>query len=1170
MNKLKILIGIWLLGLSALLAQNGPTPCGSSINYAPDPDYPGYTPTKRLRLVLHIIQEANGKSNFTAVDMADQSGHPQSAYWQNLINSLNRVHANLAEESRQDPDHPTPHMLDSRIRFSLSPQNVVYDRDPEFHKHFTDSKEDRLNSLYKRFVTDNPNLNFKENALHVFAFPHHSPNDDHWGSFNSNRLILNGSYQDFLANGISAWATMTGALNHEIAHCIGLLSPNRDANYNCDPFQDDFCDDTPSSQALNPCPCNSSPAADGLPCSNNMMASNARKDALTRCQIGRLHYALTHNNARHYVDFSDFCNYHDRPLSLAGGSNEVWENPRYLIGDLILEPGASLTLKCYLSLPEKAVIKVMPGAKLIIDGGQVGNICGKYFDGVYVFGDSHRSQSPANQGMVILKNNAIIENAVVGLSFIGIKGNYQNRTLVWSQTGGYVLAENSSFRNNLKDVEFMSYHPKNSLGKEVNNRSYFENCNFLTTDEAPLSASQFKDHISMWDVNGIRFSGCSFREERSAMPASESRTGIKSIRSSFQIDHRCINPSNCINFDRSEFLGLKQAVEARRNGSKGLIKIEHTQISCYKGIYLFGTFESLVRANIFEIEHIPILASNFTEYPYGLYLDACDQFNTEGNQFNGHGNAMAEGAAGLVIRNAGEADNEFYRSQFQDLHLGSQAIGINRHSQYLKGLRFRCNSYLNGFTDLDIREAPMSISPLFGIARNQGFRSPPVLLPNNEFSNFSSILNFNIDNEGAQIDYVFDGPANRTNLKYPYSISPRVRRLAKAGPSVCSNRISTYGSDGTQLEIDLMNAKPLLIQGLNQMQLLTDGGNTDYFLQLIESAVPGNALQVYNDLQSASPFLSNWVLAQLAASEYPFSQEQIRDLLMANPHSARNPTLIQSLRNRSDNFPEAYILDIAGTGEQYSLRDSLMEDLARVELEYTKILNEYIAGRMLDSNNSTEALHSYLKHPSQASFHYHLADRYFADKNFVKFNQVKDSIALVFPLRGRDLEYHQSYEQLYSMLYNWFLQDSVLFKAEDHITELQNFATSHNQLPDEYFALLAMLDQFPLLHDVYMPESGLSAKHNLSSDSNLIKVEDNTLSLYPNPANEKIELAWTGKGQPSNVQVFESSGRILYHREWSGKEPLLINISKWPSGTYWIQVQDERHGTLHRSLIVSH
>src|SRR5690606_4756266 len=116
---------------------------------------------------------------------------------------------------------------------------------------------------------------------------------------------------------------------------------------------------------------------------------------------------------------------------------------------------------------------------LIVNGGTLTNSCHSLWRGIEVEGNSSLAQNTTNQGRVTVTNGAVIENAFNAIRLIGHK---PNNDLDYTTTGGIVEAQNSTFRNNWRAIEFMAYHNMNG-SNELDNISYITNCVFETTGE---------------------------------------------------------------------------------------------------------------------------------------------------------------------------------------------------------------------------------------------------------------------------------------------------------------------------------------------------------------------------------------------------------------------------------------------------------------------------------------------------------------------------------------------------------------------------------------------------------------------------------------------------------------------------------------------------------------
>ena len=113
-----------------------------------------------------------------------------------------------------------------------------------------------------------------------------------------------------------------------------------------------------------------------------MMDYNAWRNALTPCQIGRIHHKFSQaNSTQRRMLVPTWCNYNpEATIRIPSGKHVVWNSMKDLEGDVVIEKGASLTLQCALSLPAKAKISVAIGGKLLLDGATITNRCGDQWE----------------------------------------------------------------------------------------------------------------------------------------------------------------------------------------------------------------------------------------------------------------------------------------------------------------------------------------------------------------------------------------------------------------------------------------------------------------------------------------------------------------------------------------------------------------------------------------------------------------------------------------------------------------------------------------------------------------------------------------------------------------------------------------------------------------------
>lgn len=295
-------------------------------------------------------------------------------------------------------------------------------------------------------------------------------------------------------------------------------------------------------------------------------SGSSPRNYLFNNQIGRMHKMISTTNTRQYVLG---CPVDDDTLFVS--SNQVWSEDLKIYKEyIIIESGNTLTLDCHIQMPEGGTIIVQPNAQLILDSGVITNTkdgnCNNLWQGIEVWGlSSYHQYKIGNfrfQGYVELKNNAIIENAITAIS-LGKGGDWQ-----MENTGGVVEANNAIFKNNKRDIEFLQYqnHEPSDPNTPRPNLSYFKNCSFIT--DAPLADNQTPtSHVTMWNVDGVRFYGCTFENTNPSPPVGTLGKGIYTIDAHFNVtgcdwDSYCVPIGACCNKSANLFKDLEIGIHA--------------------------------------------------------------------------------------------------------------------------------------------------------------------------------------------------------------------------------------------------------------------------------------------------------------------------------------------------------------------------------------------------------------------------------------------------------------------------------------------------------------------------------------------------------------------------------------------------------------------------------
>ena len=400
-------------------------------------------------------------------------------------------------------------------------------------------------------------------------------------------------------------------------------------------------------------------------------------------------------------------------------SDITWIANQFVNHNITIDSLATLTITDTLFIAKGARIIVRPGGKLIVDGGTLTNSCtGEMWQGIYVEGHSNLHQTEANQGKVVLKNGAVIENALCGIR-TGAPGDTSN-----TSTGGIVHASDATFRNCAKSVAFFPYADTVSGTTIRNNFSGFSNCTFTIDDNNLFAANDtsFDTHAYLWDVRGVSFEGCTFSNATTAMTYDRGYA-IKAEDAGFSISTLCDTVYTEPTTDcqcpadkatHSQFGGFLTAISANTTGNTYYVSVDEARFSNNgTGVSFSGNGHVAVTRNDFNINSLPGTLMEGT----GLSLNGCTGYLVEENNFRRRVLSGTFPFVGISVENSGTAANSLYRNSFLRLNKAVQVTGTNGGYHNTVGLECACNTfsgdqydiYVSAYSDMAQQQGSASV-----------------------------------------------------------------------------------------------------------------------------------------------------------------------------------------------------------------------------------------------------------------------------------------------------------------------------------------------------------------------------------------------------------------------------------------------------------------------------
>jgi hypothetical protein len=774
----------------------------------------------------------------------------------------------------------------------------------------------------------------------------------------------------------------------------------------------------------------------------------------------------------------------------------------FACNDIEVEPEVTLTLNsdCILHMPENSKIIVKRRASLIVNGATITCDGPGQWKGIEVWGDGDLPGKPVMyQGYVNISNGATIENAVMALFAGKDYGSDHDR---WQYSGGVVFAEDALFVNNTSTAVFDPYRA------DLSEMTKFLNCTSIINDDYAGETNPV-NIFKLWSIDGIQFADIIIHDMRSNIPVTDRAIGILATGSDFNI----LTTDTAGTYTNS-FSNLLYGIKSMQTNTIDNFKVKNSTFNnCLRGIYSSGaTGDDITQCRFQPWEN----ANPFLEN-YGIYLDECTGYIVEENLFENDIPATRKGN-GIVINNSGSEPNEVYRNTFIGLDYGIIAQNENRDHTGLTGLCLKCNDFVNCNFDIVITKETGNDNPRQGIAANQGAISTNAEdmagnlfhiehpIPDGDFDDINNQANFityyyphnDMSNSGRikPVDYT----TNTVGLYMAYNDWSYELGCP-------SNQSGGGGGSGEEagLIVRYIDATTQTDSLQNILDVLVDAGDTDGLTSEVQGSVPPEAMEIYNELMNVSPYLSDTVVGAAIQKEDVLPGVMVRNIMVANPNTAKSKRLMQQLNERWNPLPDYMIAQILQGRSLISIREKTEATLTRRKLQKSLALQalfNYYLANTVNPQSSHEQLVALLENDDALQSKFMLAFFMLSRAEIDAGMNVLSDIPASLELTAHQQQTYQGMLAYYQLLTQAMADTLQIFQPDSATSQqLLTLMNTGNGLPSVFARnILLSLDETEYLEAVILPDPYKSARAEENYQAGLQAQTPALISVKPNPA----------------------------------------------------------------------
>lgn len=704
--------------------------------------------------------------------------------------------------------------------------------------------------------------------------------------------------------------------------------------------------------------------------------------------------------------------------------------------------------------------------------------------------------------------------------------------------GGTIIIKNSEF----KDCDRSIHVAESPLGY-----SQITDCSFEITQDFPLYQWMYPNSVPVainLEYSKSRIIRCDFSTDLPLPLSGSPAIGIDG-------GNVVVSKSNITSYPAGIFATSFEPTDILE------IKDNNMNVQNY-GVHLMNQTNSVVIRNDIEL----------WEPARGIYITESTNYSVEENYI--HANAWFQNnTRGIEIQYNGLYNDEIYNNTIETMWYGIRAADNLVDEDH--GLVIKCNKFTNNNFDIYVPNNGIG----YGIFKYQGStNNAPNAPAGNEFSWLAHPSYDYVNNSPEHINYVFHENSGLTHEPLRYvnqQTMTLIPNYVEYTEESCPSNFPPGGggigvpgdpNDPSTRMANMLEAKNAVTEIETLINQLKDGGHTNELITNINGSIPSEAYEIYLDLMSKSPYLSKEAIEAAIEKDNVIPNVMLRDIMVANPQSAKENELLESLDNRLIPMPDHMKAEI-WSGIEIA---SALENLESIKSYYTRKVSRdhrYLAQHYMtdtvDEATSKQALTQLLQIGLKPEAYYQLAFMHLEDGNPSMGEQLLTTIPNEFELNSFQAAEFSSMMDYYAIRKQLQQNNQYLNNLnETQLNDLIEIATNGTGIAKGYAC--SILNLYGLCDFTYdLKNSSVNgesfAEKKALEYKRLQKVRSayRFVSISPNPATDflTVQIPEVNLSENALIKINSSDGKLIKQIELNTQQfETIIDVSELLPGAY--------------------